>query len=594
MAEERSESREIPYRPSFLFVHIFRAFRIALNPKNLVLAAAGILVMSFGWWLLAAIFSGVRKEPVWPTDYPTADYSEPTSEAASAEDKAWEAFKRDRNSWSLLYEAAGRVPKKLDASDLAQSPAEFELLHKEIGEGKTHFELGGKTYVLKDRPYGRLCTWPWSEDRGPNPYLLVTGKAGAELGEGATHHGTWQRGEFLDWFIGYQMPVLIEPLVKFLRPVFYFLHPNAGLRERIYFLLVILWTVATWAIFGGAIMRLAAVDFARNESIPLSAALKFALKRWKTYVLASAGPLVVLGIAFFVLAVLVGLINLIPLVGDLWASVLWLFVVIPVGIGIAVVMLGLVCWPMIHVTLSVEGSDAFDAVGRSYNYVISEAWHYIWYVLVAIVYGAAVVFFVGLVGSLAVYMGKWGVASMPGSTRFKRDPSYYCVYAPTSFGWRDLLLQGSPVVGSRENFTQADIDAYVSKTFHVWNYVGAAFVSLWLLLFFLMVVGFGYSYFWSVSTIIYFLMRRRVDDVDLDEIYLEDESEPPQGGLPVLEPAPAPPASAARSVQMVEAPAILKSGPLSSSGGPSSTEENKPNPGDAAFKRSSSFQNSMA
>ena len=235
-------------------------------------------------------------------------------------------------------------------------------------------------------------------------------------------------------------------------------------------------------------------------------------------------------------------------------------VVIILGIVIALAMIGLVGWPMIHATLAAEGSDSFDAVGRCYSYVIQEAWNYLWFVLVAIVYGAVVVFFVGLVGSLAVYLGKWGVASMPGTTRFNRDPSYLCVYAPTSFGWRELLLNGSPVVGAKETFTQDDVNLYVAKTFHWWNYVGAFFVSMWLHLFFLMIIGFGYSYFWSASTIIYFLMRRKVDDIDLDEVYLEEEDDTAAAGFTPAAPT-APPAPVAGTVQMVDAPSLHRPPP---------------------------------
>jgi hypothetical protein len=55
--------------------------------------------------------------------------------------------------------------------------------------------------------------------------------------------------------------------------------------------------------------------------------------------------------------------------------------------------------------------------------------------------------------------------------------------------------------------------------------VGAVFVAFWLHLLFLAMLGFAYSYFWSVSTIIYFLLRKRVDDVDMEEVYLEKADE---------------------------------------------------------------------
>ena len=58
---------------------------------------------------------------------------------------------------------------------------------------------------------------------------------------------------------------MIEPLVKFLEPVIYLFHPDAGVWLRIYFLLVALWTLVTWAFFGAAITRMAAVQYARND-----------------------------------------------------------------------------------------------------------------------------------------------------------------------------------------------------------------------------------------------------------------------------------------------------------------------------------------
>ena len=64
--------------------------------------------------------------------------------------------------------------------------------------------------------------------------------------------------------------------------------------------------------------------------------------------------------------------------------------------------------------------------------------------------------------------------------------------------------------------------------FWAYNNWGAALVSLWLTLLFLVMLGFSYSFFWCAATMIYFLMRKRVDEAELDEVYLEDEEpEPP-------------------------------------------------------------------
>ena len=97
-----------------------------------------------------------------------------------------------------------------------------------------------------------------------------------------------------------------------------------------------------------------------------------------------------------------------------------------------------------------------------------------------------------------------------------------------------------------------DDPSYTGRDRMKWyNHVGAFMVSIWLYLFFLMVLGFGYSYFWSASTIIYLLMRRKVDDTDLDEVYLEEDETEEAYSKPAA--APVPPAAATPGVTMIEA-----------------------------------------
>ena len=64
--------------------------------------------------------------------------------------------------------------------------------------------------------------------------------------------------------------------------------------------------------------------------------------------------------------------------------------------------------------------------------------------------------------------------------------------------------------------------------FYVYNTWGAGIVCFWLTLMFLMMLGFSYSFFWCAATMIYFLMRKKVDEAELDEVFTEDdEPEPP-------------------------------------------------------------------
>jgi hypothetical protein len=238
----------------------------------------------------------------------------------------------------------------------------------------------------------------------------------------------------------------------------------------------------------------------------------------------------------------------------------------------------LISWPMMSSTISAEDEEALNAVSRSYSYVIQSPWHYLWYGTIALAYGAVVIFFVGFMGSLTVYLAKWGVGQPSNMIGFtSRDPSYLFVYAPTSFGWRDLLLEGATTKDGGPVVVNGKIDReaynkflgrgkYAEESKYAWhNWLGATLVSIWLGLFFLLVLGFGYSYFWSASTIIYLLMRKQVDDAELDEVYLEEEDQEEFGAAAPSTPAkpagppPSPPPPA--GVTMVEAPALRQPAP---------------------------------
>src|SRR5215470_15747989 len=56
MADGRDLSGGFSYRTALPWTNIFRCFQIALDPRKLFVAAVGILVMSFSWWLLSHMF----------------------------------------------------------------------------------------------------------------------------------------------------------------------------------------------------------------------------------------------------------------------------------------------------------------------------------------------------------------------------------------------------------------------------------------------------------------------------------------------------------------------------------------------------------
>ncbi|MFL5245781.1 MAG: hypothetical protein ACJ8FY_27220 [Gemmataceae bacterium] len=551
MVEEKGEPREFNWRQLLPWTELFQGFRIALDVNKLLLAAAGIVVMALGWWVLASVF--YYDKPQYGK-YSSASETGDDSEARNR--LAWSKFKTDVGKWTLIHKAAGPEPAEVKVEDVADSYEEYLDLDQasrnpDYIKDLTPEERSKLALVGQYRAGGTLRTLPWNEDRGPNPFLMVTGKSGVP----------WEAGHFWDWLLTREFPVLIEPLYKLLQPVGYFIDPRSGALAKLYFLLVLLWTAATWALFGGAITRMAAVQIARQEKIGMREALRYTVARYLHYLSAPVFPLILVAVLLIIMIVF-GLFGMIPILGDIFVYGIFWPIIVLLGLGMAVALIGLVGWPMMSATISTEGTDSWEAVSRSYSYVFQAPWHFAWYCLVALAYGAVVVFFVGFVGSLTVDLARWGVRQTPFVETARRDPSFLFVYAPRSFQWRELLLreaknsQGTNLVSSNGTINEDAYNLFLTgpNDMSWWNKVGAVLVSgFWLNLIFLLIIGFGYSYFWSSSTIIYMLMRRKVDDADLDEVYMEedDQLEPPSYSAPS---APATPAGAPSN--MVESPSL--------------------------------------
>jgi hypothetical protein len=178
------------------------------------------------------------------------------------------------------------------------------------------------------------------------------------------------------------------------------------------------------------------------------------------------------------------------------------------------------------------------------------------------------VFFVGFMGSLTVYLGKWGVSQAPflqsRDPGRDREPTYLFIYAPTSFGWRDLMLSKSQFSRREQVITPSGVrtERYslsedYKKNLSWSNHAGAYMVSAWIYIVFLLVLGFAYSFFWTASTIIYLLMRQKVDDTEIDEVHLEEaEEEPFTPPTPAASTTGVKPASTNAGVTMVEPPQL--------------------------------------
>jgi len=242
-----------------------------------------------------------------------------------------------------------------------------------------------------------------------------------------------------------------------------------------------------WAYFGGIISRIAAINLTKDEGLELNKAIGFVNNKYLSFV----APYIfaIFGFVFFFLcAAALGLMGRIPYAGEIIVPLLlpvaFLFGFIMVFIFIGLKFGGALFFP----TIAVESSDAFDAVSRSFQYIYAEPWRYIWYCLISLAYGLATTVFVWLFGGLMIAFTFIGLGFGMGDKLTSLIPPFF-----------DIL--NLPVTYS----------------------IGGFILVLWVLIILGLIISYVISYCFSAHTIIYLLLRKRVDDIDMTEIY-EDET----------------------------------------------------------------------
>jgi hypothetical protein len=182
--------------------------------------------------------------------------------------------------------------------------------------------------------------------------------------------------------------------------------------------------------------------------------------------------------------------------------VVWILALI-FGTLMALLLLGLIFgWPLMWATISTEGSDAFDALSRSYAYTFQRPLHYLFFAIVAGILGALTWMLVLQLGGVIVHLtwwaADWGI--------FDEDRA---------------LLALEVAAGN----TTADEFGKVGN-------FGLRLIGLGNSLVHAIAYSFAFGYFWVAATAMYLLLRRDVDHTETDEVYTDDETE--SFGLPPL------------------------------------------------------------
>lgn len=253
-----------------------------------------------------------------------------------------------------------------------------------------------------------------------------------------------------------------------------------------------LWTILVWAVFGGALTRMAVVRLGREERAGLQESIGFALERFTSFFGAPLFPL--LGILALAIPLwLLGLVMQIPLLGPL-LGVLWILVLL-VGLGMAILAVGMGAgWPLMFGAVSSEREcDAFDAFSRAYSYVFQRPLNYLFYALVALVLGALGWMVVYAMSELVVGLSYWGVG--------------------LGYGREDMDYLRRIAESQKED----------PESTSTW--LGGQFIGAFTALVRTVAVAYAFSYLWTFAGAAYLLLRRDTDQTEVDDVAEGDASD---------------------------------------------------------------------
>lgn len=508
MSQEPQNLRTIEWRSVFPFTQLFQSFRVAIHPAKLVLALLAILLI---------YCAGRTLDAIWPDSHLAVP-----GEIGLHESGLSRAAFRDRvadirgqlQSTRLLIQASEREAAK-QADQTRPLPA--ELTNREISRliaERRQRQIDRATNTFNSSP--KLEKDKLAFDEQVRGAYASAGEAHAAL------RATEPRGIFatflqyeieqvdhiamgvFDWDWTSSSHGVLPSLQRFV-----FTAPGWALsRHPVHALLMTAAGLFVWSVFGGAIARIAAVHVARDEKISVRQALRFSLGKLMSFFAAPLMPLLLIAIIALIFAA-IGWLSEIRYLGGLLSIAVGLLFVVLIGIGVLVAcaVVGTICGAgLMYPTIAVEGSDAFDAVSRSFSYVFARPWKIAIYTFLGLIYAALTYVFLRFMVFLTLsllhtFLTLWTHDTAPDGT------------ASLANAWQGpigLFNLYQPI----DTFSLTFSESIAAWAITFWAYLFVALLGAYLL-----------SFFVSANTIAYYLLRYDVDAADIDDVYLEPTEE---------------------------------------------------------------------
>jgi hypothetical protein len=593
MADESHVIRGVNWRETFPFTTIFRAFRVAIHPTKLMLALMALLALYAGGRLLDSMWpvqSRAIPAPVIGDQLTTPRGADAGRTGAAdlpavhmGEVRTYETFTAGGRAGRGSFDDWIANRRREIEDDYVRTVQDLKVTTDEAkakSDAHSGSGLGAvKDALLKQRDTAvsdakktrdtAVSAAKTDDDRrkAEDAYKLAVDNAyrsastryeaaRAVKGEGIfdqffnyessqVNNVVWGvlANDWLGGFSGNSVNRTGQPGVFQAIANFFVTGPWWLIRyHTTYFILFAILFSIVWAIFGGAIARIAAIHVARDEKISLSQALRFSTAKFPSFVFAPIIPLlIVLVVGVFVM--IGGLFGNIPWLGPILVG-LFFFLALAAGFVMTLVLLGTGGgFNLMYPTIAVEGSDSFDAISRSFSYVYARPWRMLFYTLLALLYGAICYLFVRLFLAIMLTLTHHFVGAAMFVDIDKTVPI-------------DLWNTMWPAPSAQRLPYNLDTLSLSGA-----QALGAFLVAMWVYLAIGLLGAFAISFYFSANTIIYFLMRREVDATELDDVYLEQSEEDFGDTVPPTTAPTAPGADASAPPSTVVTPAETTAAP---------------------------------
>ncbi|MFT4557495.1 MAG: hypothetical protein ACKVII_26525 [Planctomycetales bacterium] len=268
----------------------------------------------------------------------------------------------------------------------------------------------------------------------------------------------------------------------------------------------LLWAFIVWSFIGGALCRMNALQFATRKRLNVGAALKFSRRQLLSYLIAPLLPLSAVLILQGFNWLLGCLAQFFPPVGFVALGIGWVAVLFS-GFLMAMLILGVaVGWPLMIAAISTEDSDGFDGLSRAFGYLVDRPWKAGLCVVSCFPVFAVSRILVGVLIGLTISLG---------ATAVERGKTF----ANSSYGSLIDLSSGDRMVLRSISVTDwLDTALTRDRSFSSVEGLAESIRDGWTLIPALLFVGFGPSFFWSATTVSYFLLRQSDDGTPLDAV----------------------------------------------------------------------------